>query len=299
MISNCGHDERGKYSGGIAGDQTKDEYINIPWYNRPWKCVLRFPNRVVSNGIAMLARHAADNDKIGYDQGQRLTFYNELSKVGWNPKLITVPCEADCSSSSAALIIAAGHVFNVGKLQVINPSMTTSNMRGSLVAIGFDLLTDQKYLTSDKYLLPGDLLLNDGHHVAINLDMGTLAKVEDDRFGVDINKPKEYLLGWNKDESGWWYANSATTYIKNKWEKINNKWYYFDGSGIAYQNKWLFNTEDQRWYYFDENCFMVTGFRIINNTPYYFNEDGAVYDGEITITFNTDKDSVLQFKELK
>ena len=41
MISNCGHDERGKYSRGKAGDQTGTEWQVINWYNRPWKCVLR------------------------------------------------------------------------------------------------------------------------------------------------------------------------------------------------------------------------------------------------------------------
>ena len=44
MISNCGHDENGRYSGGKAGDQTGTEWRVINWYNRPWKCVLRHPN---------------------------------------------------------------------------------------------------------------------------------------------------------------------------------------------------------------------------------------------------------------
>ena len=37
---------------------------------------------------------------------------------------------------------------------------------------GFMLLTDSRYLSSDAYLLPGDILLNDGAHVAVNLDSG-------------------------------------------------------------------------------------------------------------------------------
>lgn len=44
MISNCGHDENGRYSGGKAGDQTGTEWQVINWYSRPWKCVLRHPN---------------------------------------------------------------------------------------------------------------------------------------------------------------------------------------------------------------------------------------------------------------
>ena len=38
MISNCGHDENGRYSGGKAGDQTGTEWRVINWYNRPCGC---------------------------------------------------------------------------------------------------------------------------------------------------------------------------------------------------------------------------------------------------------------------
>ena len=51
--------------------------------------------------------------------------------------------------------------------------MTTSNMSAALKIAGFQVLADSKYLTSDKYLLPGDILLYDGHHVAINVSTGS------------------------------------------------------------------------------------------------------------------------------
>lgn len=51
MISNCGHDENGRYSGGKAGDQTGTEWQVINWYNRPWKCVLRHPNAGAKRSI--------------------------------------------------------------------------------------------------------------------------------------------------------------------------------------------------------------------------------------------------------
>ena len=44
-LSNCGHDENGRYAGGKAGDQTGTEYQIINWYNRPWLCVLRFEDK--------------------------------------------------------------------------------------------------------------------------------------------------------------------------------------------------------------------------------------------------------------
>ena len=55
MISNCGHDERGKYSGGKVGDQTGTEWQVINWNNRPWKCVLRHPDAATRKLIAQMA----------------------------------------------------------------------------------------------------------------------------------------------------------------------------------------------------------------------------------------------------
>ena len=44
---------------------------------------------------------------------------------------------------------------------------------------GFQILTDSKYLTSDAYLMPGDILLNISHHTATNLDFGSKVKKEE------------------------------------------------------------------------------------------------------------------------
>lgn len=174
-ISNCGHDERGKYSGGVAGDQTGTEYQVRNWYDRPWKCVLRYPDAVVGKRIATISKNAAKNENIGYDQYQRITYYNELKAVNWRSKRIKKKCEADCSSSTAANVIAAGHQLGLKKLQEVNPNCTTFNLRAALKAAGFNVLTDSKYLTSDAYLLPGDILLNDECHVAVNLTKGAKA----------------------------------------------------------------------------------------------------------------------------
>ena len=174
MISNCGHDENGKYSGGKAGDQTGDEWAVIPWYSRPWKCVLRHLDPAVRKEIAKLACAAAENPLIGYDQGQRLTFWSHLAASNYDPAQITVACEADCSSGVAAIVKATGYRLGVKALQGVSTSAYTGNLRAALKAAGFTVLTDNKYLTSDKYLLAGDVLLYDGHHTAINLDNGSM-----------------------------------------------------------------------------------------------------------------------------
>ena len=86
-----GHDERGRYSGGTAGDQTETEWQIINWYNRLWNVMLRFEDSKVANLIAELSIEAAKNNKIGYDQNQRTTFWTQLSKSGYRPKNIDVP----------------------------------------------------------------------------------------------------------------------------------------------------------------------------------------------------------------
>ena len=172
-ISNCGHDENGHYAGGQAGDQTGTEYQIINWYNRPWLCVLRFEDQEVAALIAEMATQAANNNMIGYDQGtagnsnDRYTFWEQLAANGYDPSKIKKPCEADCSQSTASIVKAVGYRLNKPKLKAVSIYLTTYNMRSAFKTAGAKVLTDQKYLTSGTCLKPGDILLNDNHHVAI------------------------------------------------------------------------------------------------------------------------------------
>lgn len=175
MISNCGHDENGKYSGGAAGDQTGTEWEIRTWYNRPWNCVLRHPDRNVGNMLADLARKAAQNNMVGYDQNQRGTYWQHLKASNYDPAQITIKCEADCSSGVAANVKAAGYRLGIKALQNVSADCYTGNLRAALKAAGFEVLSASKYLTSDAYLLPGDILLYEGHHTATNLDTGSKA----------------------------------------------------------------------------------------------------------------------------
>lgn len=180
MIANCGHDENGSYNGGQAGDQTGTEFAVIPWYNRPWNYVLRYPVTAVAEKIAELARKAANNDLIGYDQYERTTFWEHLKASNYDPAQITIACEADCSASVAAIVKAAGYLLGIQALKNVDTDMYTGSERGELQAAGFVVLNDDKYLTSPDYLLPGDVLLYEGHHTAINLDRGNKSESKPD-----------------------------------------------------------------------------------------------------------------------
>lgn len=53
-----------------------------------------------------------------------------------------------------------------------------------------------------------------------------------------ITNSRKYKLGWHKDDRGWWYADTETTYYKDRWAKINDKWYSFDKEGYTLSNTW-------------------------------------------------------------
>lgn len=171
MLSNSGHDENGRYSGGKAGDQG-GEWTRRTWYDRPWSCVLRHPDPSVRGLIAQLAGEAADNPHVGYDQDERWTFWQQLQSAGYFPAAIRNNCEADCSAGVAAVVKATGYILGLKALQNVSSDLYTGNERRTLSGAGFEVLTDSKYLKSDSYLLPGDILLCEGHHTAVNLSYG-------------------------------------------------------------------------------------------------------------------------------
>lgn len=123
--------------------------------------------------IAEMATQAANNNMIGYDQGtagnsnDRYTFWEQLAANGYDPSKIKKPCETDCSQSTASIVKAVGYRLNKPKLKAVSVYLTTYNMRSAFKTAGAKVLTDQKYLTSGTCLKPGDILLNDNHHVAI------------------------------------------------------------------------------------------------------------------------------------
>lgn len=248
MISNCGHDEHNQYRNGKAGDQTGGEWARIPWYNRPWTCVLRWPDKRVAEDIAYCAGAAADNDMIGYDQSQRATFWDALAgAMNYDPAKITTTCESDCTCGVATCVKAAGLRQGVKVLASIDPDYYYSgNMRSGFRALGFKVLTDSKYLTSDRYLLPGDILLYENHHAATNLDIGDLVRDEWEPVPT-------YTIGWHRDDSGWWFADTSHSYLKSEWEKINGCWYYFDERGYAVTGPQYIKDKNGafQWYFFE------------------------------------------------
>lgn len=197
-ISNCGHDENNKYVGGKAGDQTGREWYVRPWYNGKWNVVMRHPDSNVRNIIADMAEKAAKNDLVGYNQSKRLTFWQQLKQSDYKPENIAVACEADCSSGVGAIVKGAGYRLGNEVMKNINPNIYTGNERVALKAAGFKELYGSKYLTSDSYLLAGDILINEGVHTVINITNGKLSSGKltiDGIWGKDTTAVLQKVLG--------------------------------------------------------------------------------------------------------
>ena len=173
-IGHASADERGKASGGAAGDQTGKELCIRSWYRGGWKVLLRPKDAAVAGKIAQACADACANIHLGYDQSGRNTGLQAAEKAGWDLGSIDTAAEFDCSSLVTACVQAAGiGIWSGGN------APTTRTLEWILQGTGaFLVLTDSKYLTGTGYLRAGDILLNPGSHVVTVLDDGAFAGLE-------------------------------------------------------------------------------------------------------------------------
>lgn len=169
-IAHAPIDENGKAAGGRAGDQTSKEVTTSGWYNGSWHTVLRPVRPELAEKSAKACEDACANKNVGYDQYGRNTLHTQSKAVDFDLSKITDPCECDCSSLMHVCAIAGGAKLNYG-----SNGLTTRNMVTAFVGSGdYVKLTDSKYLTSDQYLLRGDILVKNGHTVMV-LENGSKA----------------------------------------------------------------------------------------------------------------------------
>ena len=184
MIGHASRDENKQYKNGQAGDQDGLEVCKRTWFNRPWKIVLRAKDDKIRDKIAHAMELACNNNTIGYDQNQRCSLWNDVKTKGFDPSKTSKAVETDCSALVCVCCAYAG--IPTQYLMISGNSLTTSTMQKYLMSSGyFELLTDNQYLTSDKYLLRGDILVYPSHHTAVNLDDGIYAKQSTELKSID------------------------------------------------------------------------------------------------------------------
>lgn len=186
MVIKIGHascGENKKIKGGSAGDQTSKEVCTRSWYNGGWQFVLRPKTSTLAEKSAKACEKGCANANIGYDQNQRNTLHTQAKKVKYDLSKITTKCETDCSAFMTVCAITGGANIEYG-----SNGPTTSTMKSKFSASGdYSVLTDSKYLTSDKYLKRGDILVKAGSHTVMVLENGDAEYILEE-FVRDVQK---------------------------------------------------------------------------------------------------------------
>ena len=91
-------------------------------------------------------------------------------------------------------------------------------------------------------------------------------------FQAAIRENQKYDPGWHRDDNGWWYANTESTYYKNCWQNINGHRYYFNQDGYAVTD---WQQIEGKWYYFEPRAGHP-----LECALYVTNDDGIQEPGE-------------------
>lgn len=180
-LGNASINEFGQVSGGQPGDQNGKEVCLRPWYANGWTDCMRPVDAGLAERIAAAMEAACANDKIGYSQAKRLTLYEQAKKVGYDLSRISEPCECDCSSLIAVCVLAGG--------VSISPSIYTGNECKALLNTGlFERMPGQEYLTEEKKLRRGDILIKQYYHTVMVLSDGEDAEPDDGIRYIDTDE---------------------------------------------------------------------------------------------------------------
>jgi hypothetical protein len=178
-------DERGKATGGKAGNQKEELRIRKFYVHSKGWVILRAKDAKVRRLIADAMRAAVANRKIGYDQNQRTTLYNYVKQFGFDPSRADIPVETDCSALVRVCVLYA---FRKCGIMTDVSNFRTVNQRAALMATGQFVALDTKEYTSNTrgdYLLEGDIAVTktQGHTVVV-LNDGKRASA-----GAQADKP--------------------------------------------------------------------------------------------------------------
>lgn len=113
------------------------------------------------------------------------------------------------------------------------------------------------------------------------------SKCPGDKFPLEeiksANFNRRINLGWNKNDTGWWYCTDVINeyYYKDSWTKIDGEWYSFDPQGYARTDCWI--QDEGKWYWLRENCMMAKSqWLLIDEEWYCFDSHGALYMNTVT-----------------
>lgn len=223
-ICHASIDEHGKISGGEKGDQTGKEVCVRSYYSKPWGVCLRHPKEEIANKIAKIAETLANSNLVGYDQTNRNELHDVMKLFNHDANAYIMSgkkTETDCSAFATECAIAGG----VATLEYTGNAPTTTTMERRFKSAGFNVLTQSRYLTNEKFLKRGDILVAPGKHTVIVLDDGEPTTTD----CFPPYKGRATSIAYALDDMG---IDSSKSYRKKIYEKNFTDKYVFS----AYQN---------------------------------------------------------------
>lgn len=152
---------------GKRGDSTGSEVTIRSWYDKGWNLCLRPKSAELAENSAKACEEGCANDNIGYGEADRNSAYESYKKTGKVSKIDK--SNVDDSSFMTLCAIAGG----CKKLEYKGNAPSNSSIRKVFLATGeYEVLTDKKFLTTDKYLMRGDIIVNEGKHTVMILNNG-------------------------------------------------------------------------------------------------------------------------------
>lgn len=224
MIGSARSDERGKITGGKAGDQTSREVGTQEYYmhSKGW-VLLRAKDSDIGNGIASAMIDACANENIGYDQSQRDSIVSLFKKT---KKLseIDKACECDCSKLIQLCVWEA-----TGK----DPgNFTTWNAVSILDKTGyFEPAVD---VDKDTVLYDGDILCTKtkGHIVAVT-EGKKRTKKKEEKYVTTANLHIRSGAGTDNDSIGVLKNGTTCTVLKKGFDVGKTEWFKVKANGLT------------------------------------------------------------------
>lgn len=123
MVGSARHDEKGKYVGGLGGDQTGSEVSQQRFYvHKKGYYILRAKSITVANKLAQAMIDVCNNPAFGYNQNDRLGIIIYLRKY-LKLKDVKEYTNCDCSSAVRACVIEASGI-DPGNFTTVNEVKT-------------------------------------------------------------------------------------------------------------------------------------------------------------------------------
>lgn len=207
-------------------------------------------------------------------------------------------------------------------IEVANDNTTTWHVSDKALEKTIELCVDIcKRNGIDKLTFTGDASGNLTAHrfFASTLCPGDYLYSKFPYIAEEVNKRlnQSAVIGWNKDDIGYWYVYSDGSYPVNTWKTIDGKDYYFKSDGYMASDEYI-KSNDNNLYYVDKEGvwdlliyqwksnnkgWWIEGIKSgwfpksewckVDNKWYYFDKDGYMVTGKVkiglrTYTFNSD-----------